>query len=59
MRNDLVQRLQCGVPYCVGRFILQVVGSVRSAARQSSNSVFQPRPVFSASYFDALVNTAS
>jgi hypothetical protein len=36
-----------------GRFILQVVGKVRSAA-EAMASVFQPSPVFSASYFTFL-----
>ena len=44
--------------YDEGRFILQVVGSVSSATVVFA-SVFQPRPVFSTSFFTSLVNTAS
>jgi hypothetical protein len=40
--------------YGAGLFILQVVGRVRSAA-EAMKSVFQPKPVFSASYFTFLV----
>ena len=44
--------------YDVGRFIWQVVGGASSAAGNVS-VVFQPRPVFSESYFTSLVNTAA
>ena len=50
-RNDMLA-------YDEGRFILQVVGSVSSATVVFA-SVFQPRPVFSTSFFTSLVNTAS
>ena len=56
MRNDLVRRLRCEGPYWVGRFILQVVGRVRSAAVSFASS-FQPSPVCSASSLALFVNT--
>lgn len=40
--------------YEAGRFILQVVGRVKSAV-DAMKSVFQPKPVFSASYLTFLV----
>ena len=45
-------------PQSRGRFILQVVGWLRSAAL-TTVVVFHPSPVFSESYFTSLLKTAS
>src|ERR1700759_2769491 len=58
--NNATTRERCHAAICgyqlydAGRFILQLVGKVRSSAG-TMKSVFQPRPVFSTSYFASLV----
>ena len=49
---------RCAPGQDAGRFILQVVGNVSSEAG-IIDSVFQPRPVCSESYFTPLVNTTA